>query len=179
MRPRSLHRRTISTVFGVTSGCNAGYALLSLWIHIDSCRNITNVSFRCWSSESSPFLCRELQQDPGIWGKWRIAFRLVLLLQLTNITHWLGQVKIVPLRFFQQTHAKRQTVLQSCFRSLGKQQNCTTGSDQSGANLIPWLSFDGSLDCWCPFVITFVLVLSQSLQTALLGCKTDCLQFYG
>lgn len=40
-------------------------------------------------------------------------------------------------------------------------------------------SFDGSLNCWCPFVITFVLVLSQSLQTALLACKTGCLQFYG
>ena len=42
-----------------------------VWIHIDSCLNTTNVSFRCWSSESSPFLCRELQQDPGIWGEWK------------------------------------------------------------------------------------------------------------
>lgn len=26
-------------------------------------------SYRCWSSKSSSLLCRELQQDSGVWGK--------------------------------------------------------------------------------------------------------------
>ena len=71
-----------------------------VWIHIDSCLNSTNVSFRCWSSESSPFLCRELQQDPGIWGEWKRAFKLVLLSHLKMVIYWLK----ISLHISQWTH---------------------------------------------------------------------------